>query len=217
MHRLLRTALSTATVVAAFGLVGCSRSEPVSSPSAEPTVPTTTSEVAAVPVAPLPAPDALTAVLARLADPAVPGTEKLNLVEGATPDSAAKLDKFSNALRDGGYLPLTFTANDLAWSDKNPSNVMATVSVNTAQPNRGVFTFPMEFTPSAAVTGGWQLSKRTADMLLALNNSQSPSPPAVTPPAAPAPTESPSPAPAPAPAPAPSESAGPSPSPTPPG
>jgi hypothetical protein len=213
MHRLLRTALSTATVVAAFGLVGCSRSEPLSSPSAEPTVPTTTSEVAAVPVAPLPAPDALTAVLSRLADPAVPGTEKLNLVEGATPDSAAKLDKFSNALRDGGYLPMTFTANNLAWSDKNPSNVMATVSVNTAQANRGVFTFPMEFTPSNAVTGGWQLSKRTADMLLALNNSQSPSPPAVTPPPAPAPTESPSPAPAPAP----SESAGPSPSPTPPG
>jgi hypothetical protein len=215
MHRHLRTALTTAATVAAFGLVGCSRSEPISSPSsAEPTVPTTSSEVAAVPVAPLPAPDALTAVLSRLADPAVPGTDKLNLIESATPDSAAKLDKFSNALRDGGYLPMTFTANNLAWSDKNPSNVMATVSVNTAQPNRGVFTFPMEFTPSAAVTGGWQLSKRTADMLLALN-SQSPSPPAVTPPSAPAPTESPGPAPAPAPAP--SESAGPSPPPTPPG
>ena len=50
---------------------------------------------------------------------------------------------------------------------------MATVSVNTAQPNRGVFTFPMEFTPSRR-RGGWQLSKRTADMLLALSNSQTP-------------------------------------------
>lgn len=218
MHRLLRTALITATVVAAFGLVGCARSGPIgSSSSAEPTVPTTSREVAVVPVAPLPAPDALTAVLSQLADPAVPGSEKLNLIEGATPDSAAKLDKFSNALRDGGYLPMTFTANNLAWSDKNPSNVLATVSVNTAQPNRGVFTFPMEFTPSGAVAGGWQLSKRTADMLLALSSSQSPSPPAATPPPAPAPTETPSPAPPPAPAPAPSESASPSPSPTPPG
>ena len=219
MHRPLRAALTTATVVAAVGLVGCARSEPIGSPSsAEPTMPTTSSEVAAVPVAPLPAPDALTAVLSRLADPAVPGTEKLNLIEGATPDSAAKLDKFSDALRDGGYLPMTFTANNIAWADKNPSDVLATVSVNTAQPNRGVFTFPMEFTP---FQGGWQLSKRTADMLLALSNSQTPSPsptsppPAATPPPAPAPSESPSPAPTPAPAPAPSESVSPSPSPSP--
>jgi hypothetical protein len=103
MHRHLRTALTTATVVVAFGLVGCSRNDPISSPSsAELSAPASSTDVAAVPVAPLPAPDALTAVLSRLADPAVPGTEKLNLVEGATPDSAAKLDKFSNALRDGG-------------------------------------------------------------------------------------------------------------------
>ena len=142
MHRRLSTALTTATVVAAIGVVGCSRSQPISSPSSELAPATTSSEVAAVPVAPLPAPDDLTAVLSRLADPGVPGTEKLSLIEGASPDSAAKLDKFSTALRDGGYLPMTFAASNITWSDKNPSFVTATVSVNTAQANRGVFTFP---------------------------------------------------------------------------
>ncbi|OBA78363.1 hypothetical protein A9W99_24975 [Mycobacterium sp. 1164966.3] len=113
-------------------------------------------------------------MLSRLADPAVPGSDKVGLVEGATPASAATLDKFTNALRDGGYLPMTFVANDLAWSDKNPSNVTATVIVNTAQANNRVFTFPMEFTP---FQGAWQLSRKTAEMLLAVNSSTpSPSP-----------------------------------------
>jgi hypothetical protein len=144
-----------------------------------------------MPSAPLPAPEALTAVLTRLADPAVPGTDKVNLIEGATPESAAKLDKFGNALRDGGYLPMTFTATNLAWSDQNPSEVLATISVNTARPNRAVFTFPMEFTPHQ---GGWQLSRETAEMLLALGNSQG-----ATPTAPSAPVEAPNPAPTPTP------------------
>ncbi|MDT5350247.1 MAG: hypothetical protein QOH91_3534 [Mycobacterium sp.] len=135
------------------------------------------SPIGSPPTAPLPTPEALTDLLSRLADPAVPGSNKVSLVEGATPESAANLDKFTNALRDGGYLPMTFVAKDLAWSDKNPSNVMATVTVNTAHAHDRVFTFPMEFTP---YQGGWQLSRKTAEMLLALNNSTpapSPSPP----------------------------------------
>ena len=105
--------------------------------SSPPTVPATSTPliVAAPPTTPLPAPDALIDVLNRLADPNVPGTNKVNLVEGATPESAGTLDKFINALRDNGYLPMTFAANNIAWSDKNPSHVMATVTVNTAQPN----------------------------------------------------------------------------------
>lgn len=127
------------------------------------------------PAAPLPPPEAIIDVLTRLSDPAVPGSNKVNLVEGATSQSAANLDKFTNALRDSGYLPMTFVANDLAWSDKNPSNVKATITVNTAHANNRVFTFPMEFTPVQG--GGWQLSRKTAEMLLALTNSTtSPSP-----------------------------------------
>jgi hypothetical protein len=151
-------------------------------------------------------------VLSRLADPNVPGVSKLNLIEGATPDSAATVDKFTNALRDNGYPPMTFVADNIAWSDKNPSDVMATITVRTARANNGVFTFPMEFTP---FQGGWRLSQGTAQMLLDLGNSPgmttlAPSP-APSPAPAPAPTPAPTEAPAPTPPPAPTESSAPAP------
>ncbi|MGO9154541.1 hypothetical protein [Mycobacterium sp.] len=204
MHRnpaYLIGALS-AVAAAVFGLSGCSshESKPSSSDaqSAAP-VPGPTSSPATVPPAtPLPPPEALTDVLGRLADPNVLGTNKLNLVEGATPESAATLDKFTNALRDNGYQPMTFVADNIAWSDKNPADVVATITVKTARANNGVFTFPMEFTP---FQGGWQLSKRTAQTLLALGNSPGLSTPA------------PAPAPEPTPAPAPTEPSAPAPPP----
>ncbi|BBX61879.1 hypothetical protein MSAS_10530 [Mycobacterium saskatchewanense] len=150
-------------------------------------------------------------MLTRLADPNVPGTDKVSLVEGATPESAGTLDKFVSALRDNGYLPMTFAANNVAWSDKNPSHVMASVTVNTAQPNNPNFTFPMEFAP---FQGGWQLSRRTAEMLLALGKSPAPSsssappapssaPPPPGPPLPPPPEPAPAPTPEPAPTPPP--------------
>nr|WP_297699904.1 hypothetical protein [Mycobacterium sp.] len=122
----------------------------------------------------------------------------MSLIEGATPESAATLDKFTNALRDNGYLPMTFAANDIAWSDKNPSNVKASIAVHTAQANNANFTFPMEFAP---FQGGWQLSRRTAEMLLALG--KSPAAPTSGAPASPAPAPPPGPAPPPEPAPPP--------------
>lgn len=182
MRRRRSVALIAVAALAAFGLAGCSPSQPkIASSPAAPAPPATTIPVVTAPTAPLPGPEALNAVLARLADPTVPGADKVSLVEGATPESAGTLDKFVNALRDNGYLPMTFAANNVAWSDKNPSHVMATVTVNTAQPNNPTFTFPMEFTP---FQGGWQLSRRTAEMLLALSKS----PPAPAPEPAPTPT-----------------------------
>jgi len=216
MHRHLSVALSAATAVAAIGLSGCSHKEPkVASTSPSAPVPAASSPViVAPPTAPLPPPEALTEVLNRLADPNVPGSNKVSLVEGATPESAAALDKFTNALRDNGYLPMTFTANNVAWSDRNPSNVMATVSVHTPRGNNGAFTFPMEFT---TFQGGWQLSRRTAEMLLALGNSPSATAPPPSPPSpAPAPPSAPPPPPAPAPAPAPAPTPEPAPPPAPP-
>ncbi|MEB4211688.1 hypothetical protein [Mycobacterium sp. 94-17] len=212
MQRPLSIALSAATALAVVGLAACSSTHPRSDSSATSSLPAAPSSQVAAPVTtPLPPPEALTDVLARLADPNVPGAGKVNLVEGATPESAAPLDKFTNALRDNGYLPMTFNANDIAWSDKNPSNVKATVAVHTAQANNANFTFPMEFAP---FQGGWQLSKQTAAMLLALGKSQAaptpgnpagpPAPPPPEAPPAPAPPPaSPSPAPPPAPEPAP--------------
>ena len=187
-----------AAALAAIALSGCSSHQPkiASSPSS-PAMPVTSAPVVApAPTAPLPAPEVLTDVLSRLADPNVPGINKVNLVEGATPESAAGLDKFTNALRDNGYLPMTFAAKDIAWSDKNPSNVMATISVDTAQANNGNFTFPMEFTP---FQGGWQLSRRTAEMLLALGTSPAPTTPRSSPPLPPPPEPVPAPAPEPGP------------------
>ncbi|ORW07805.1 hypothetical protein [Mycobacterium kyorinense] len=166
-------------MVAALGLPGCSSggsgSPAPSTSSSSEAAPATT---AAPQSAPVPAPEALTDVLYRLADPAVPGVEKLNLVEGATPDNAAALDKFANALLNGGYAPMTFEARDIAWSDRDPADVVATVDVST--PRRGVpgFSFPMEFKP---YQGGWQLSQRTAETLLAFGAAPPGAPPTPTP------------------------------------
>lgn len=180
--RQLSVALSTVTVVAVFGLAGCWHREPkvpaARSPSSP--VPAASSPVvlppAATPKSPLPPPEALTAVLNRLTDPRIPGSKKLGLVEGATPDNVVTLDKFTNALRDNGYLPLTLVAKDVAWSEANPSNVRSTVTINTAKGLK--FTFPMHFTPNK---GGWQLSMRTAEMLMGLGNSPTASSPPQSP------------------------------------
>ncbi len=213
MYRYLSVTLSAAAALATFGLSGCSPSHPkIASSPVAPAAPATSTAVPVPPTTPLPAPQALTDILGRLADPNVPGSDKVTLVEGATPESAATLDKFTNALRDNGYLPMTFAAKDIAWSDKNPSNVMATISVITAKANNGSFTFPMEFTP---FQGGWQLSRRTAEMLLALGKSPTPTTPASSPPLPPPPEPVPVPAPsaAPQPAPAPAPESGPTQSP----
>jgi hypothetical protein len=142
-------------------LAGCSSDAP---PAAEPPSTTAAATAPIGPVSsPLPPPEALIDVLARLSDPAVPGAEKTALVELATPDDAAALDKFAKALADNGALPLTFEAVDLTWSDTQAGNVVATVNVTTANKPPGVFSFPMEFTP---VRDSWQLTRKTADLLL---------------------------------------------------
>lgn len=195
--RNLSVTLSAAAAVTTLGLAGCSHNGPrvVSSPSSTAHAPSSPLIVAAPPTTPLPAPEALIDVLNRLADPNVPAINKVNLVEGATPESADKLDKFTAALQDSGYLPMTFVANNVAWSDKHPSNVMATINVKTSQANNRKFTFPMEFTPCPPPQGGWMLSRQTAEMLLALGNSPPPTTPVPGPAPGPAPSQAPSPTP----------------------
>ena len=118
---------------------------------------------------PASAPEVLIDVLARLSDPAVPGADKIDLVELATADDAAALDKFGKALADSGALPLTFAATDLKWSETETGNVVATVDVTTANKPPGKFSFPMEFTP---VRDQWELTRKTADLLLDFGNAQ---------------------------------------------
>lgn len=157
-------------------LAGCSGgSHPAASKST--TAATTPAAAAPGPAAALPAPEALTDVLYRLADTSVPGAQKVGLIEGATTDNAAQLDKFGKALQDNQYTPLGFTAENIAWSNTTPGDVTADVTVHSQNPAvGGGFTFPMEFRPSQ---GGWQLSRTTAEILLTLGQNQTP--PAPTP------------------------------------
>ncbi|WP_396888497.1 hypothetical protein [Mycolicibacterium iranicum] len=177
---------SAATLcVAALGLVGCSQPQhpaatPTSSPSAEPSVgiPAPIPDSPGGP--PLPPADALTDVMARLADPAVPGGQKITLIEGGAPAEAAGLDRFAVALRDNGSLPLTFEARDLGWSQSAPGHVVATIVIRPANPPAREFVYPMEFAPAA---GAWQLTRQTADLLLQLDTgAAAPAPAAPTPP-----------------------------------
>ncbi|WNG85537.1 hypothetical protein C6A87_016430 [Mycobacterium sp. ITM-2016-00317] len=164
--------------MAALGLGGClgacgeaehpASTAPQATPSA---VETTTAPAVPIPDTaggpPLPPPAALTDVMARLSDPAVPGDQKLTLIEDAAPGEAVALDRFTAALRDNGSLPLDFEARDLAWSQSAPGHVVATVVITPANPPGAQFTFPMEFAPA---DGSWQLTRHTADLLLALDD-----------------------------------------------
>lgn len=202
MTRVRRTVLvlSAATTVAALGLSGCSEpSPPAVSPSVETSPPPSVGmPVPAVPAPggpPLPPGSALIDVMSRLSDPAIPGDQKIALVEQSTPDEAPSLDRFGIALRDNGSLPLAFETRDLAWSQANPGNVVATVVIRTANPQGGEFVYPMEFVPAA---GSWQLTRQTADLLLQLDDGTAP-PPAAPPPSPAPPPPPPAPPPSPAP------------------
>jgi len=66
-----------------------------------------------------------------------------------------------------------FDIRDVGWSDRDPADVVANVDVSSSNPKGPRFSFPMEFKPSQS---GWQLSARTADVLLAFRTDSAPSP-----------------------------------------
>ncbi|KUI37859.1 hypothetical protein AU197_08935 [Mycobacterium sp. IS-1590] len=180
MRRTTRFAvLSAVAFAAALGLCGCGADEPQTPPPAatEPP-PVATSPTVPAPdpgstSAPLPPPEALTDVLARIADANVPGAEKLYLIEDATAADGESMDKFATALRDGGYAPATFEARDLTWSDGANGVVQATITVRTANPAAGEFTFPMQF---RLADNQWQLTRSTTDALLQFGPAPTPTP-----------------------------------------
>jgi hypothetical protein len=171
VHRTIRAAvLGAVGIAAALGVSGCGDDKPSQPAAVETPPPITQPPTAPVPpppsAAPLPPPSALTDVMAKIADPGVPGADKVGLVEYATADDAAALDRFGKALQDGGFMPLTFEAQDLTWAQTHPGNVVANIVMKTAnRQTGGDFTFPMEFSPTH---GSWQLTRQTADMLLQL-------------------------------------------------
>ena len=72
------------------------------------------------------------------------------------------LDNFTKALQDNHMIPLTFTATDLAWSDENPGNVVATVNATGPDPEAGGLSFPMEFAPRPGRLGAVPADRRHA-------------------------------------------------------
>lgn len=190
MRRAFRSALGAAVgavaVVTALGVCGCSHdvAQPAPGPQTSisetdgfgPSVPTPTDPGS------LPSPQALSDLVARLADPAVPGTDKLPLVENSTAADVAALDTFAAALRDSGFTPVSVRASDIVSS--RPGDVVATINVTGADSGAGAggsgFSFPMEF---RRVGNGWQLTRQTAEMLLAFGNARidAPRPPASSP------------------------------------
>lgn len=168
--------LGVVAIVASCGLAACAGpTQPVTAPSVEASTPL----ISALPGSPaLPPESVLIDVLSRLSDPSLAGDQKVALIEGRTAGEAPDLDRFGIALRDNGSLPLTFEARDLAWSQSDPGNVVATVLVRTANPADGEFSYPMEF---ARAGDSWQLTQQTADLLLGLGGETTEPPPPPTP------------------------------------
>ena len=169
------TRIGVACTLAAAALIGCSNPAEQNSAPAAPAPAAPSAPPAAAPdPAVLPPPEALAEVIYRLADPAIPGTDKMHLVADTTPPDADALNGFASALRDSGYTPLTVRAGDLHWAAGHSGAVSATIVITTPNPaQRGEFTFPLEFDAHA---GGWQLSRQSAEMLLAFDNSPQPVP-----------------------------------------
>ena len=175
--------LGAATAVAAFGVSGCSadRAAPAGAPA--PAGDLAPAGVPAQPPAsdagPLPPPEALTDVLYRLADPGIPGPDKLPLVQDAAGPDAAALDTFATALRDGGFSPMTVTASEIGWSPEHPGEVLAMIEFAAADSeDPAEFSFPMGFRRTDT---GWQLTRDTAEELFAFGG------PAAAPPGPPPP------------------------------
>ncbi|PXX08446.1 hypothetical protein C8E89_108110 [Mycolicibacterium moriokaense] len=170
MHRTFAAVLGAVTIVAALGLSGCS-DDTSSAPSPTPvplTKPPTVSPSPAEAGAPLPSPTALADVMGRLADPAIPGPDKVGLVQNGTPADGAALDRFAKALHDSGYAPVTVDATDLMWASDQQGNVIANVTMKPGGPaaTDKTLKFPMEFSPQA---DAWQLTRQTADLLLQID------------------------------------------------
>jgi hypothetical protein len=123
----------------------------------------------------LPAPTALTDVMGRLADTAIPGADKVGLVQNGTPADAVALDRFAKALHDSGYAPLTFEAADLMWAQDQRGNVIANVTMKPGGPQATDKNsrFPMEFSPQGDT---WQLTRQTADLLLQIGQQSTATP-----------------------------------------
>jgi hypothetical protein len=177
--------LSAVAIAAALGLGACSADSEQQRPEAsmETAPPTVGDQVpAGPPAAALPPPAALADVMNRIADSNVPGADKTSLIESAAPGDAAAMDKFGRALIQNGYTPLSFEARDLRWVQGAPDTVSAVISLKSANPQAGDFSYPMDF---LLTDDTWQLARASADELLQPDADAPQTPSAPTPPSPP--------------------------------
>jgi hypothetical protein len=167
MHRTTGAViLSAVAIAAALGLGACGADSGQKQPEiATGTAPPTAPDQVPTgpPVAPLPPPTALADVMNRIADINIPGADKTALIESAAPGDAAAMDKFGQALTQNGYTPLNFDARDLRWVQGTPDAVSAVISLKSANPQAGDFSYPMDF---ILTNNTWQLARASADELL---------------------------------------------------
>lgn len=180
--------LSAVAIAAALGLGACGAQSEQKQPEAavETAPPTVGDQVpAGPPAAALPPPTALADVMGRIADSNVPGADKTALIESAAPGDVDEMDKLGQALTQNGYTPLTFEARDLRWVQGTSDTVSAVISLKSANPQAGDFSYPMDF---ILTDNTWQLTRGSADELLQpdADASQTPSAPSpLTPPTPP--------------------------------
>ena len=147
MPRTPAVVLGAVTILAGARARGASQTPPPA-PAPNHQAPRTTT-VAAPPAAdPLPPPDVLTGVLYHLADTSIPVEQKVGLVQYATVEDQPVLANFGEALKANGFDPLNVTATDLPWSGQ-PGNVLANVTISTADPAVKPFSFPYGVQPDA--------------------------------------------------------------------
>jgi len=172
-----RRVAAALALTAGLGLVACNKDMP---PAAEPLPSSTTALQTTLNPAPLPPVDALTGVLYRITDPAVPPEQKVAAIEHGTTEDQAELATFTKALVDNGFVPLDVGATDLAWSANHPGNVLATITLTSVNTPANKFVYPLEFSPQGT---GWQLNRQTANMLLspAAPGPSNPAPPVPAP------------------------------------
>jgi hypothetical protein len=67
---------------------------------------------------PVPTPDEVVGIMAKLTDPGIPAASKTDIVTpGLAPDEAGTADDHLNSLNSRGYLPFTFVVTDIQPAD----------------------------------------------------------------------------------------------------
>jgi hypothetical protein len=107
---------------------------------------------------PVPTPDEVVAVMAKLTDPGIPAVNKTDVVTpGLAPDEAGTADDHLNTLNGRGYIPSNFVVTDIEPAPGN--TVGATVAATKDLPFRSVRPVPIVL---VSQSGHWSITHDAA-------------------------------------------------------